>query len=42
MSDIIENIQSALKELKVSTWEISDTTTDQWEFYFIKHRLDQN
>ncbi|MBQ9264461.1 MAG: TldD/PmbA family protein [Clostridia bacterium] len=23
-------------------WEVTDTATEKWEFYFIRHRLDQN
>ena len=31
-----------LKASKADAWEIIDTKTEGWEFYFIRHRLDQN
>ena len=35
-------IQEKIKALGCSIWELSETTTRGWEFYFIRHELDQN
>ena len=37
-----ETVLSLLRASGVSAWEVSDVTTDGWEFYFIRHALDQN
>ncbi len=37
-----EKIISLLKESDANAWEITDKVTEGWEFYFIKHKLDQN
>ncbi len=31
-----------LRASRADAWEITDTQTEGWEFYFIRHRLDQN
>jgi PmbA protein len=35
-------IQEKINALGCSIWELSETTTRGWEFYFIRHELDQN
>lgn len=37
-----ENIISILNESGATYWRITDTKTKGWEFYFIRHSLDQN
>ena len=37
-----DKIIKLLKESCADAWSITDTVTQAWEFYFIKHRLDQN
>ena len=39
---MLEQIVSLLKESGVHAWELSDVKTRGWEFYFIRHALDQN
>ena len=39
---MLETVLSLLRASGVSAWEVSDVTTDGWEFYFIRHALDQN
>ena len=39
---MLEMIIKALKEAGVTAWEISEVETRGWEFYFIRHALDQN
>ena len=39
---MLEQIVSLLKESGVHAWELSDVQTRGWEFYFIRHALDQN
>ncbi len=39
---MLETIVSLLKSAGVSAWEVADVTTKGWEFYFIRHELDQN
>ena len=39
---MLDTIVSLLKESGVYAWEISDVKTTGWEFYFIRHALDQN
>ena len=39
---MLDTIVSLLKESGVYAWEISDVKTAGWEFYFIRHALDQN
>ena len=41
-NNIIELIKSALEKSGADGWAITDTLTEGWEFYFIRHRLDQN
>ena len=38
----MEKYIEILKECGADAWEITDTKTKGWEFYFIGHRLDQN
>ena len=38
----LETLRALLSESEASAWEITDTVTRAWEFYFIRHRLDQN
>lgn len=37
-----DKIIDLLKESSADAWSVTDTVTEAWEFYFIKHRLDQN
>ena len=37
-----DKIIELLKASGADAWEITDTVTQAWEFYFIKHELDQN
>ena len=39
---MLETIIRLLKEAETDGWEVTDTVTEGWEFYFIKHKLDQN
>ncbi len=39
---MLENIVALLKESGVHAWEINDVKTRGWEFYFIRHALDQH
>ena len=39
---MIDTLVQLLKEAGVYGWEISDVKTEGWEFYFIRHALDQN
>ena len=39
---MFETILALLKASGADAWEASDTVTEGWEFYFIRHRLDQN
>lgn len=39
---MIDRIISLLKTSGVTAWELSDVVTHGWEFYFIRHELDQN
>ena len=35
-------IKNKLEKLGCDAWELTETLTDSWEFYFIRHQLDQN
>ncbi|MGN1388592.1 MAG: TldD/PmbA family protein, partial [Bulleidia sp.] len=37
-----EKILELLKESGAAGWEVTDTVKEGWEFYFIRHELDQN
>ena len=39
---MLEKIVALLKESGVHAWELSDVKTRGWEFYFIRHALDQH
>lgn len=39
---MLEQIVQLLKESGVHAWELSDVQNRGWEFYFIRHALDQN
>ena len=39
---MLDTVLSLLRTSAVTAWEVSDVTTDGWEFYFIRHALDQN
>lgn len=39
---IIDTIKKVLSQSKADAWSVTDTKTHGWEFYFIRHRLDQN
>lgn len=41
-TNIIELIRTALDNSGADGWMITDTLTEGWEFYFIRHDLDQN
>lgn len=38
----VETLKKLLQESSADAWQIVDTRTDGWEFYFIRHNLDQN
>ena len=39
---MLETILDCLKQVENDGWEIADIKTHSWEFYFIRHELDQN
>ena len=39
---MLDMIVKLLKESGVTAWELNDVKTEGWEFYFIRHELDQN
>ena len=39
---MLDTIVKLLKEAETDGWEITDERTTGWEFYFIRHELDQN
>ena len=39
---MLKDILDVLKNSDADDWEVTDTETDGWEFYFIRHNLDQN
>lgn len=39
---MLEQLFEILKSAGVSGWEVTDLRTEGWEFYFIRHALDQN
>ena len=39
---MLNTIISLLKKSGVHAWEVANTKTQDWEFYFIRHELDQN
>ena len=39
---MLNHIEEQIKALGCTTWEIREETTKGWEFYFIRHDLDQN
>ncbi len=39
---VLDTLQRVLTESGAYGWQITDTKTRGWEFYFIRHRLDQN
>lgn len=39
---MLKDILDVLKKSSADDWEVRDTKTNGWEFYFIKHNLDQN
>ena len=39
---MINTIIDLLKNSEADAWEITDSRIEGWEFYFIKHKLDQN
>ncbi|MBR4165132.1 MAG: TldD/PmbA family protein, partial [Lachnospiraceae bacterium] len=39
---MLDKIIEILKDSGVHAWEINDVTTKGWEFYFIRHALDQH
>ena len=39
---MLETIVQLLKNSGVYAWELNDVKTEGWEFYFIRHELDQN
>ncbi len=41
-NDRLETILSLLKNAGADGWEVTDTVTEGWEFYLIRHALDQN
>ena len=39
---MLEKVLELLKSAGVYAWEVTDKKTEGWEFYFIRHALDQN
>ncbi len=39
---MLNKVAAILKEAGVYAWEVSEVRTKGWEFYFIRHELDQN
>lgn len=39
---MLDTILSLLRRADVAAWEVEDVMSDGWEFYFIRHALDQN
>ncbi len=39
---MLDTILSILRQYGIYAWEVSDVKTKSWEFYFIRHQLDQN
>ena len=39
---MLDTIVKLLKESGVHAWELTDVKAEGWEFYFIRHELDQN
>ena len=39
---MLDMIIELLNEAETDGWEVTDTRTQGWEFYFIRHQLDQN
>ena len=39
---MFKRIQDKIKALGCTVWELKETVTRGWEFYFIRHALDQN
>lgn len=39
---MLDRIREKLKALDCEAWELAETIEEGWEFYFIRHRLDQN
>ena len=39
---MLEQVLEILKNAGVYAWEITEKRTEGWEFYFIRHALDQN
>ncbi len=37
-----DKIIELLKQSGADAWSVTDKITEGWEFYFIKHQLDQN
>ena len=41
-ASMIRKIAAIVSESGADAWQIADVKTTGWEFYFIRHRLDQN
>ena len=39
---MLDTIKNKLKALGCDTYELTEKTVTAWEFYFIRHKLDQN
>ena len=39
---ILQILKEMKKEGRLCAYEVRDTYTEGWEFYFVRHRLDQN
>ena len=39
---MLHQIIDVLKSSPAAAWEVTETITEGWEFYFIRHALDQN
>jgi PmbA protein len=39
---MLNHIEEQIKALGCTAWELREETTKAWEFYFIRHELDQN
>ena len=41
-NDMFGTIRNRLEALHPEAWELTEVMEERWEFYFIRHRLDQN
>ena len=39
---MLDRIRTKLEQMDLAGWELTETAREGWEFYFIRHQLDQN